>query len=271
MIAMPRLLANAIPCRAIVALSLGLAFLGCSPSQRDEQLVVGMELSYPPFEMTDAQNRPTGVSVDIAQALGEYLGKEVVIENIPFDGLIPALKTGKIDLILSSMTATEARAQSIDFSDPYLSTGLCLLVPADSDVQSFADLQQPGRKVAVKQGTTGHIYAAEHLPEADLIILDKETEAVLEVSQGKVDAFIYDQMSTYTNWQKRADSTRAILKPFKQESWAIGIRKGNDELRQQVNAFLDEFREKGGFEELGDKYLGEQKEAFERLGYPFYF
>src|SRR5437899_10886429 len=67
-------------------------------------LIVGMELNYPPFEMVDPQGKPTGISVEIANELGKFLEKDVQIQNIPFDGLIPALKTGKIDLIISSMT-----------------------------------------------------------------------------------------------------------------------------------------------------------------------
>ena len=79
-----------------------------------DTLVVGMELAYPPFEMTDTSGKPSGVSVELAQELGKALGKKVVIENTAFDGLIPALKTGKIDLIISSMTANEERAKSIE-------------------------------------------------------------------------------------------------------------------------------------------------------------
>jgi len=235
-----------------------------------DTLVVGMELSYPPFEMTDTSGKPTGVSVELAQELGKVLGRKVVIENTAFDGLIPALKTGKIDLIISSMTATEERAKSIDFSDPYLSTGLCLLVSKNAPVTGISDLDQPGRTVAVKKGTTGHNYAAKNIKKARLLVLDKESAAVLEVVQGKADAFIYDQMSTYQNWQRNQATTRALLAPFQKESWAVGIRKGNDALRLKVNAFLKEFRAKGGFERLGDRYLQEQKAAFRKLGYPFF-
>src|SRR5437867_583603 len=131
--------------------------LGCSPASKKEKLTVGMELAYPPFEMTDVQNHPTGVSADLAKALGAFLGKDVEIQNLPFDGLIPALKTGKINLIISSMTATPERAQSIDFSEPYLQTGLCLLVGTNFSLQAFQDLDQPGKTVAVKLGTTGHL------------------------------------------------------------------------------------------------------------------
>jgi polar amino acid transport system substrate-binding protein len=244
--------------------------LACSP-RSDQKLIVGMELAYPPFEMTDTQSRPTGVSVDLTHALGKHLGKEIEIQNIPFDGLIPALKTRKIDLIISSMTATPERAQSIDFSEPYLKTGLCLLVGKNSSIQSIQDLDQPGKVVATKLGTTGHLYATRNVKRTQARVLEQESMCVLEVVQGKADAFIYDQMSTFKNWQLHQDTTRAILKPFQEESWAIGIRKGNTELLQKVNAFLKDFRARGGFEELGDRYLKDQKEAFRRMGVPFYF
>ena len=233
-------------------------------------LVVGMELAYPPFEMTDTAGKPTGVSVDIANALGKSLARPVVIQNMAFDGLIPALKAGKVDLVISSMTATAERAQSIDFSDPYISTGLCLLLKKDSTAQSIADLDKDGFKVAVKKGTTGHLYATNHLKKARVLVLDKESAAVLEVAQGKADAFIYDQMSTYQNWQRNKETTRAILEPFQKESWAVGIRQGNDELKAQVNAFIKDYRAKGGFEQLGDRYLKEMKEEFKRLGSAFF-
>jgi polar amino acid transport system substrate-binding protein len=243
---------------------------GAVAAEARDTLIVGMELAYPPFEMTDVKGEPTGVSVDLAHALGKALGKKIVIQNMAFDGLIPSLKTGKIDLIISSMTATAERAKSIDFSDPYLQTGLCLLVKKDSPIQTIADLDRPGRKVAVKKGTTGHTYAAGHIKRAEVLVLDKEAAAVLEVVQGKADAFIYDQMSTYQNWQRNQKTTRALLTPFQQESWAVGMRKGNDALKNQINGFLRDFRARGGFDQLGDRYLKEQKQQFKRLGYPFF-
>lgn len=233
-------------------------------------LIVGMELAYPPFEMTDTAGKPTGVSVDLASDLAKSLGRPVVIQNTSFDGLIPALKTGKVDLVISSMTATAERAQSIDFSEPYLSTGLCLLLKKDSAAKGIADLDQAGVKVAVKKGTTGHLYATSQLKKAEILVLDKESAAVLEVSQGKADAFIYDQMSTYQNWQRNKSTTRAILEPFQKESWAVGIGKGRDELKSQVNAFIRDYRAKGGFDQLGERYLKDMKDEFKRLGYSFF-
>jgi len=241
-----------------------------SAAEKTKPLIVGMELAYPPFEMTDPGGKPTGVSVDLATDLAKHLGRGVVIENIAFDGLIPALKTGKVDLVISSMTATTERAKSIDFSDPYIATGLCLLLKKDSAAKGIADLDKPGVKMAVKKGTTGHLYASGHLKKAEILVLDKESAAVLEVAQGKADAFIYDQMSVYQNWQRNQITTRAILEPFQKESWAVGIRQGNDELKAQVNAFIRKYREDGGFERLGDRYLKEMKEEFKRLGSAFF-
>jgi polar amino acid transport system substrate-binding protein len=244
---------------------------GQTKTMAKDTLVVGMELAYPPFEMTDEKGAPKGVSVDLANELGKGVGKKIIIQNTAFDGLIPALKTGKIDLIISSMTITEERKQSIDFSDPYLSTGLCLLVGKKSPVQSIDDVDKPTVTVAVKKGTTGHLYATQKLKNAKLLVLDKEAAAVLEVVQGKADAFIYDQMSTYQNWKRNQDTTRALLNPFQFEKWGIALRKGDDQLRTQVNQFLKTFREKGGFDRLGETYLKEQKDTFKELKYPFYF
>lgn len=258
----------------LTGLLLSLAFLflsACGAKPDANTLVVGMELSYPPFEMTDEQNVPTGVSVEIAKALAANLGKQLRIENIPFAGLIPALKTGKIDLIISSMTHTEERAQSIAFSDPYLTTGLCALVSKNLPLVSIDELDQEGIRIAVKQGTTGHLYANDRIRNAQVLLFEKETAATLEVAQGKADAFIYDQMSTYMNWKKHSATTRPLLTPFTSESWAIGLKQGNEELRREVNRFIADYKADGGFDRLGDQFLSEQKQAFEKLGFPFFF
>jgi len=221
--------------------------------------------------MVDQAGKPAGISVEMAHALGKFIQREVRVENVPFDGLIPALKTGKINLIISSMTATPERAQSIDFSEPYLRTGLCLLVNKEALIHSIEDADQPALRIAVKQGTTGQLYAQTHLSPAQLLVPDKEDACVLEVVQGKAQAFIYDQISIFKRWQQHQETTTALLQPFQQEAWAIGVRKGNDKLREQVNAFLTDFRAHGGFDALGDKYLADQKAAFRKMGIPFYF
>ena len=237
----------------------------------ESPLVVGMELSYPPFEMMSPAGKPSGISVEIAEALGKYLHREILLKNIPYVGLIPSLNNGKIDLIISSMTITGQRSKAIDFSKPYLTTGLSLLVSKKSDLSGIEDANKRERVIAVKSGTSGEVYAVKHLTNATVLVLDKEASCVLEVVQGKADAFIYDQLSVYTNWQKNQETTRAILTPFQKEQWGIGVKKGNTSLLDEVNSFIDAYRKENGFEKLGDKYLAPQKEAFKKMDVPFVF
>lgn len=236
-----------------------------------EPLRVGMDLSYPPFETIGPNGQPSGISVEIAEHLAANLQRPLQVENIPFAGLIPALKSGKIDVIVSSMTATPERAESVAFSSPYLTTGLALLVPAESTVSGLADLDQAGRTVVVRQGTTGEVFARTHIKKARLLTLEKENACVLEVIQGKADAFIYDQMSVFQNARRNPTRTRALLAPLQEESWAIALRKDYTDLRTAVDTFLEHFRADGGFERLADKYLADEKAAFAAQNIPFFF
>ena len=251
----------------------GSALVGCGGKSKNpgsaRELRVGMELSYPPFEMQDKAGNPDGVGVKLAEALAKHLGRPLKIVPMDFSGLIPALKTGNVDLILSSMTATDERRQSIDFSNPYAFTGLALLVGRNSDIQSIEDLKKPGRTISAKAATTGETWALNNLPTAKRVVFENQTACVLEVVQGRADAFIYDQLSIYQYALENKETTRALLKPFVEESWAIGIAKGHDELKSQVNAFLDEFRAQGGFGKLGDQYLKNEKKFLEEAGIPF--
>ena len=220
--------------------------------------------------MTDEQNQPTGIDVELARALATSLGKELVIRNTAFDGLIPALQTGKLDLIISSMTITAKRAETIDFSDPYVHMGICLLVNAGSNVQRPDDLNAPSRKVVVKNGTTGFFFAQEHLPQAQLLQVSEAGACVLEVVQGKADAFIYDQFSVFQYQRQNARTTRAVLEPLRREDWGIGVRKGNGELLSQVNAFLTDFRAQHGLETIAAKIPRHRPRDVRANGQPFF-
>lgn len=237
-----------------------------------EPLVVAMELAYPPFETKDEAGEPAGVSVDLIKAFGEYAGREIRIENTAWDGLIPSLQTGTADLVISSMTIRPDRAEQVDFSDPYANALLAVLVNKNTGAASIEDLNQPGKKLAVKSGSTGHLYAQSNLTEAELIVLADESACVTEVAQGRADGFIYDQLTIYRNRQNNPDTTDAIFIPFQEpEKWGIAVRKGNQELLDQVNAFLKGFREDGGYEKLEETYLSEEKKAFEELGFQWFF
>jgi len=250
---------------------LALLLIACSKtdSSGEAALRIGMDLTYPPFEMLDPSGRPDGVGVRMAEELARHLGRPLKIVPMEFSGLIPALQTGNIDLVLSSMTATDERRKSIDFSDPYAFTGLAILVAKNSGIQSVEDLKQPGRTIAAKTATTGETWAIQHLPLAKRVVFEDQSACVLEVAQGRADAFIYDQLSIYSYARANPETTRGLLKPFVEESWALAIAKGNDGLRGEVNGFIAAFRERRGFEELGERYLREEKRFLEEQGIPF--
>lgn len=247
--------------------------LGTFTFARDGTLVVGMELAYPPFEMSDQNGKPTGISVDMAYALGEYLGKDVIIEDMAYGGLIPALKTKKVDVVISSMSVTEERKKSVNFSKPYAKSYLGMLVNKNSGIVTQMDLNKKGKKVAVKKGTSGHTVAEKYFPNAEILVFDKESACVLEVSQGKVDAFIYDPLTIYRNWSRNKETTNPLLEQFETESqpWAIAYRIGEEDLGAQIDEFIVEYKANGGFDKLSEKYLGEEKAFFKEKNVPFFF
>lgn len=243
-----------------------------SATKDDDKLVVGMELAYPPFETKDAEGNAMGISVDFSEAFGEYLGKEVVVENIAWDGLIPALQTGKVDMVISSMTITQEREEMVDFSIPYANAMLALLTNKDSGIESIEDMNLSGKKIAVKTGSTGYFYAQNNLSNAEIIALPDESACVTEVAQGKADGFIYDQLTIYRNWQNNLETTAAVFIPFQEaDKWGVAVREGNTPLKEQLNTFIEEYTAAGGFEELTEKYLKNEKAAFDELGFKWFF
>ena len=261
--------------KRLISLFISFLFLTITSQAEPDPLVVGMELEYPPFEFVADDGTNDGVSVKMAEALARHLDRPLEIQNIKFDALITALKSGSIDLIISSMTATAERRKSILFSDPYVTTGLAMLVPIDSEINGIEDLMTSGRKIVVKSATTGETFARKELKDAKILTLQHDPACALEVSQGKVDAWIYDQLSIFKHHKNHNKTTRAILQPIRKEQWAIGLRqpKGGDlnPLEEQVNAFLKKFRESGEFDKLGEIYLKEEKELVNKMGIPFIF
>ena len=236
------------------------------------KLVAAMELAYPPFETKDNEGNPTGVSVDIALAIGDFLGCEVEIVDTAWDGLIPSLQTGKADFVISSMTITEKRKEEVSFSVPYANAYLAILANKGSGIESIDDLNRPGMKVAVKTGSTGFFYAEENLSEAEIIGLPDESACVTEVAQGKADGFLYDQLTIYRNNKNNPDTTSAVFIPFQDvEHWGVAVGKDNAWLLEQIDAFIEEYHSEGGFDALTEKYLKEEKKAFDEFGFKWFF
>lgn len=253
------------------ALLLCAASLASSGCDRSHKLIIATDATYPPFEFVDKTGTISGADVELGRELANHLGKKAEFQNINFDGLIAALKSGSVDIVISAMTANEERRKSIDFSEPYVKTGLALLVHGKSPVQGLEDLKAPGRRVVVRQGTTGESFAREFLPDTPRVSLDSDTACVLEVVKGGVDAWIYDQLSLMRYHKENPDTTRVLLKPVREEFWAIGVRKGDDELRAKINEFLTKFRAEGGFKRLAEKHMAKEKAMMEAQGIPFVY
>jgi polar amino acid transport system substrate-binding protein len=238
-----------------------------------DPLVVAMELQFPPFEMTDAQGNPSGISVDLAKAFGEYIGRPVEIRNTAWVGLIPSLRSGEADLVWSSMTITEEREELVDFSIPYVQAGLTLLISNESTVNGFEDLNSPEVVIAVKSGTTGATLAQEEYPQATIRQFEEVAACVLEVAQGKADVFIYDAITVYESQKNHAETTRLNISsiPGTFAYWGAAVKEGNTELKAQVDEFIRYYRTDGGFRELGSKYLGDIQKVFDDAGVAFFF
>lgn len=239
--------------------------------ERSQRLVVGMDATYPPFEFINAEGRMDGISAAIGEAIGKRLGKPVEFRNLAFDGLLPALQSGRVDLVISSMTANEKRRQSIDFSDPYVATGLALLTGLQSPVKAAADLKAKSRRIAVRLGTTGEQWCRAQLPEAKLLVLDTDAACVMEVIRGTCDAWVYDQISVMNYQARHAQQTRALLEPLQREQWAVGVAKGQPQLLAAVNEALGQMRRDGSFEALAKKFLAKEAAMMKQAGLPFVF
>jgi len=249
-----------------------LVLVGCQSADEDSPLKVGMELKYPPFETKDDSGKPAGASVMLAEALGEYLGREIEIVETDYASLIPALEQGTIDLIISSMTITPAREEVVDFSDPYTNSQLMMLVYKDSKVQSPDDLNDPEVIIASKTGTIGALWAAQYAPNAQIRNIDEEASAVLEVAQGKADVFIYDPLSIIRHHENYPDTTRAVLEPLPNtKGWGIAMRKGEDALKEKINAFIAEAKTDGTYDAIREEWLQDKIEEFEQYGLEFFF
>jgi len=237
-----------------------------------KSLVVAMELAYPPFEAKDNVGNPSGLSVDFITEFAEAYNYDIVIENTAWDGLIPSLQTGMADCVISSMTITEERSKQVSFSDPYALAQLALLTNSSSGIKNIDDLNQAGRSIAVKTGSTGDVYATKNLTNVTIVRLADESACVTEVVQGKVDAFIYDQLTIYRNQLKNPKETSAVFIPFQDpEYWGVAVQKDNRELLAELNDFIATSRQNGTFDQLTEKHLAEEHAVFKKLGFRWFF
>ena len=228
----------------VVILSIGLlgtAFAEESTIDRILQqgyITIGCSLSGMPIGGYDENGDPTGYDVDFAHRLGEVLGVDVEIVDCNGDTRIPMLTAGQVDCIFANITGNLTRAQTIDFSIPYLRCGIKMLTQAGAPYKTIEDLNKPEVKVAVGRGTTGEALVLQYAPEAELIYTDAFTEQQTLLEQGRCDAIFED--STLIDYAAGNSNGKleAQDKLYTSDPICIGARKGDMEWVRFLDMFV---------------------------------
>lgn len=222
--------------------------------------VAAMDAAYPPFGSQDSKTGGyIGFDVDIIQAIAKAEGFSVTVRNMAFDGLIPALRTGNIDIAINDITISDERRRNVDFSDRYYIAGLGVVVKADNtSIRTAKDLE--GKRLAVSIGSTGE-EAARKIPGAKVRVFNQLNECYLELRNNGVDAVIND---IPTNDYYVANAGRGAVKSLPvaltAEDLGIAVKKGNRKLLAKINSGLRKLKASGEFSRIYEKWFGRTPE-----------
>jgi polar amino acid transport system substrate-binding protein len=247
---------------ALAALALAATACGDSDDGGDEgasgggTLTVCSEIPYPPFEFEADDGSFTGFDIEMIQAIGEELGREVEIVNTGFEGIQSgaSLEAGTCDVAVSAMTITEDREENLDFSEPYFDADQSLLVKADAGISTLADLS--GMSIGVQSETTGAAYAEENKPDdATITEFSSGADAISALQAGQVDAVLQDlgpNGDAVSN-----DDTLAIAETYEtDESYGMAVaEEGSEDLLEDLNEALQTLRDNGTYDEIFQKYF----------------
>ena len=221
-------------------------------------LIMATNAEFPHYENHDSsQPGPdgsdiVGIDAEIAGAIAEKLGKDLVIEDIAFDSLIPELQSGKADFVAAGMTVTEDRLVNVDFSDTYATAVQSIIVTSDSEIAGPDDLA--GKKIGVQQGTTGDLYATDDFGDENIDRYPKGVDAVQALVQGKVDAVIIDNEPAKV-FVGDNEGLKLLDTAYAEEEYAIAVKKGNTELLEQINTVIQELKDSGEMDSIIGKYI----------------
>lgn len=233
---------------------------GCGGDKKADQKVlrVGTNADFAPFEFQDVNGKNyEGFDMDLIRAVGKEMGYEVKIQNINFDGLIPSLETGNIDVIISGMTINDERKKKVAFSAPYYKSGLTIVVRNNTTgIQKFADLK--GKKVAVQIGTTS---AAEVRKIDGVIVKDmpSSAETFLELRAGGVDAVVNDRpVNEYYLAQNKQKDMKELEDLLTSEDYGIAVLKKNTALLKEIDQALTNLNKNGEYQKIYKKWFSVQ-------------
>lgn len=222
----------------------------------DGVLTVGTNAEFPPFEFVGDDGEPDGFDMALIKAIGEKMGVEVEVENMEFDSLVASIGS-KIDVAIAGMTVTEERKNMVEFSDPYYEAVQYVIVPADSDIVSAADLE--GKAIGVQLGTTGD-FIAEDIQDASVSQYNKAVDAVNDLINERVEAVIIDKNPAMVFSEKFGDKIKVIDGAdfnFESEEYAIAMPKDDAALAEAMNKALAEIKADGTFDALVAEYIEE--------------
>ena len=207
---------------------------------------------FEPYEYYDG-DKIVGIDVEIAEAICDKLGYTLKVDDMDFDSIITAVQSGKADFGMAGMTVTEERKQAIDFTDTYTNAVQVIIVKEGSDAVKNAD-DLAGAVVGVQMGTTGDIYVSDLEAEGTTVErYNKGADAVLALSQGKVDAVVIDNEPAKA-FVAQNEGLTILNDPFENEEYAICIAKGS-ELTAKFNEALKALKEEGKVDEIVKKYI----------------
>lgn len=247
----------------LFVLAIGLTGCGQQTAKPAEQpkakvIKVGTNASFAPFEFQDEKTKEyTGFDIDLIKAIGKQMGVEVEIQNINFDGLIPALEAGNIDALISGMTITDERTKKVNFSKPYYKSGLSIIVKSDNNtLKSFKDLE--GKSIAVQIGTTGAT-EAKKIKDAKVREFNNAAEAFMELKAGGVDAVVNDlPVNEYYIAKTGSKDAKIVGEPLNAEEYGIATAKKNTELTGKISKAFEEIKQNGEYEKIYMKWFGKK-------------
>jgi len=226
--------------------------------QERKKLRVGLEPMYVPFEMNSKTGEIIGFDVDVAKRMAKAMDVELELVSTAWDGIIPALMTDKFDIIMSGMTVTQGRNLKVNFANPYIVVGQTILVNKKHErtIKSYKDLNDPKYKVTSKLGTTGEQAVKRLIPKATYLSFETEQEGVMEVVNGKADAFVYDSpYCAFANAERGEGKLVFLDQPFTYEPLGWAVRKGDYDFVNWLDNFLNQIKNDGTYDKIYEKWF----------------
>ena len=243
---------------SLLALSSGMVNAGTLDDiTKSGELRACFDAGYMPFEMKAKNGNYIGFDLDLGKLMAKEMGVKYVPVNTAWDGIIPALLTGKCDIIMAGMTINAQRNMRVNFADPYIVVGQSILLnpKLEGKISSYKDLNSADYTVVSKLGTSGEQSVKKLLSKAKYFAFETETDAALEVANGKADAMIYDMpfISIYAAQEK--DKVSSIIEPFTYEPLGWAVKQGDPDFLNFLNNFLRQSRGDGSYDRIYDKWF----------------